>query len=96
MASPFDNYNASPKAIAAGASPWAGKAQDPMASPERSAGAPWGSTFLNDLIIRPEFAGSVLEEFFVRSAVRSKRNRIQRNTAMDMTAGGVVVNVPVF
>ena len=95
MASPFDNYNASPKAISAGASPWAGKAQDPMASPERSAGLPWGSTFLNDLIIRPEFAGSVLEEFFVRAQF-VQSGIIQRNTAMDMTAGGVVVNVPFF
>ena len=95
MASPFDNYNSSPAAVAAGASPYAGAAQDPMARPKRTAGMPWGSTFLNDLIIRPEFAGSVLEEFFVRSQFVSS-GIIQRNTAMDMTAGGVVVNVPFF
>ena len=67
-----------------------------MASPARAATDPmWGSTFLNDLIIRPEFAGSVLEEFFVRAQF-VQSGIIQRNTAMDMTAGGVVVNVPFF
>ena len=95
MASPFENYNSSPKAIAAGASPYAGAAQDPMARAKRTAGMPWGSTFLNDLIIAPAFAGSVLEEFFVRSQFVSS-GIIQRNTAMDLTAGGVVVNVPFF
>ena len=66
-----------------------------MASPARTGGEPWGSTFLNDLIIRPEFAGSVLEEFFIRSQF-VQSGIVQRNTAMDMTAGGVVVNVPFF
>ena len=66
-----------------------------MASPARTAGEPWGSTFLNDLIIRPEFAGSVLEEFFIRSQF-VQSGIVARNTAMDMTAGGVVVNVPFF
>ena len=95
MASPFDNYNASPKAIDAGASPYAGAAQNPMERPKRSGGEPWGSTFLNDLIIRPEFAGSVLEEFFIRSQFVAS-GIIQRNTAMDMTQGGVVCNIPFF
>ena len=67
MASPFSNYNSSPAAVTAGASPYSGAAQAPMASPARTGGEPWGSTFLNDLIIRPEFAGSVLEKFFIRS-----------------------------
>ena len=95
MASPFDNYNSSAKAVAAGASPYAGAAQDPMARAKRTAGMPWGSTFLNDLIIAPAFAGSVLEEFFVRSQFVSS-GIIQRNTAMDLTAGGVVCNIPFF
>ena len=58
-------------------------AQDPMASPERSLG------FLGFNVPQrpdhpPEFAGSVLEEFFIRSQLSSDN---QRNTAMDMTAG---------
>ena len=89
------NYNRSHKATTAGASPYAGAAQDPMARAKRTAGAPWGSTFLNDLIIAPAFAGSVLEEFYIRSQF-AQSGIIQRNQAMDMTAGGVVVNVPFF
>ena len=96
MSSAYDNYNASPAAVGANASPFTGKAQAPMARPARADTSPmYGSTFLNDLIIRPEFAGSVLEEFYVRSQFVSS-GIIQRNTAMDMTQGGVVVNVPFF
>ena len=67
-----------------------------MANPARSQTSPnWGSTFLNDLIIRPEFQGSVLEEFFERSQFVSS-GIIQRNSAMDLSAGGTVVQVPFF
>lgn len=96
MASPFSNYNTNPAATTAGASTYAGANQAPMARPQRAATDPmWGSTFLNDLIIRPEFQGSVLEEFFQRSQFVSS-GIITRNTAMDLSAGGVVVNVPFF
>ena len=67
-----------------------------MANPARSQTSPnWGSTFLNDLIIRPEFQGSVLEEFFERSQFVSS-GIIARNSAMDLSAGGTVVQVPYF
>lgn len=67
-----------------------------MANPARSQTSPnWGSTFLNDLIIRPEFQGSVLEEFFERSQFVSS-GIIARNSAMDLSAGGTVVQVPFF
>ena len=96
MSSAFENFNASPAAVDVNASPYAGATQDPMARPVRAATDPmWGSTFLNDLIIRPNFSASVLEEFFIRSQFVSS-GIIRRNTAMDMTAGGVVVNVPFF
>ena len=67
-----------------------------MANPARTQTTPnWGSTFLNDLIIRPEFQGSVLEEFFERSQFVSS-GIIARNSAMDLSAGGTVVQVPFF
>ena len=68
-----------------------------MAAPARpgTQALPWGSTFLNDLIVQPNFQGSVLEEFFERSQFVSS-GIITRNTAMDMSGGGTVVQVPFF
>lgn len=89
------NSNSSNAAIGSGASQYSAQNQLPMAAPTRTGGLPWGSTFLNDLIVRPDFQGSVLEEFYQRSQFVSS-GIIQRNSAMDMSAGGVVVDVPFF
>lgn len=76
-------------------SPYVAQNQAPMAAPARTGALPWGSTFLNDLIIRPDFQSSVLEEFFERSQFVSS-GIIQRNSAMDLSAGGVVCDIPFF
>lgn len=76
-------------------SPYVAQNQAPMAPPTRTGALPWGSTFLNDLIIRPDFQSSVLEEFFERSQFVSS-GIIQRNSAMDLSAGGVVCDIPFF
>ena len=92
MASPFSNYNSAQN----NPNSWASKAQAPTAAPQRAVTVPnWGSTFLNDLIVQPNFQGSVLEEFFERSQFVSS-GIISRNSAMDMSGGGTVVQVPFF
>ena len=89
------NANSSNIAIGQGASQYTAQNQAPMGAPTRTGGLPWGSTFLNDLIIRPDFQSSVLEEFFERSQFVSS-GIIQRNSAMDLSAGGVVCDIPFF
>ena len=55
----------------------------------------WGSTFLGDLFARPDFKATVLEEYFYRSGFVNS-GIIQRNTQLDLRAGGVVVEMPYF
>lgn len=55
----------------------------------------FGSTFLPDLFARPDFKAAVLEEYYYRSAFVTS-GIIQRNTALDMSQGGIVVEMPYF
>jgi len=60
-----------------------------------AATAPYGATFLSDIITRPEFLGYVQEAIYERSLfVRS--GAVVRNTALDARAGGVKVEVPTW
>ena len=79
MAAPFSNYGGftTPAPIAIGT----------QADPN------WGSTFLGDLITKPNFAGWVREQMYGRCAF-VQSGIIQRNTALDMSGGGTRITVP--
>ena len=68
----------------------------PTPVPIGTQGSPnWGSTFLGDLVTRPEFKGYTLEEVFNRCDwVQS--GIIARNSALDCREGGVRITLPMY